>query len=93
MVQEFNALNSWIRGAPERNPSNRIIIDSLNVDLNDMSGLVERSVLPELWVQQPTNRLNHNMILIPIGTSRDSLRKCHQELAKSAVSFFARTCH
>ena len=76
-----NVLNSWIRGAPKRNTSTRIVWELLDVDLKDMSRL-ERSALYKHWVQQTASELNRRLlhVLNSYRAIRDSLRKCHQEL-------------
>ena len=79
--KKFNILNNWIKGAPKRITSTRIVPELLNADLKDMSGL-ERSGLHKHWVQQSTEELNRRFlhVLDSYRHIRDSLKKCHQEL-------------
>lgn len=79
--KKFNVLNSWINGAPKRSTSTRPVLDLLNADLKDMSGL-ERSSLHKHWIQQSTKELNRRLlhVLDSYRHIRDSLKKCHQEL-------------
>lgn len=79
--KKFNVLNSWLKGAPKRITSTRPVSELLNVDLKDMSG-IERSALHKYWVQQSTRELNRRFlhVLDSYRHTRDSLKKCHQEL-------------
>ena len=79
--KEFNALNSWIKGAPKRITSTRTVSKLLNADLNDMSGF-ERSALYKHWVQQNMKELNDRFLhfLDSYRQISDSLKKCHREL-------------
>ena len=79
--KRFNILNSWVNGAPKRTASTRQVPELLNMNLKEMSGL-ERLALHKYWVQQSTMELNRHFlhVLDSYRHTRDSLKKCHQEL-------------
>lgn len=79
--KRYSVLNSWIKGAPKRITSNRIVPELLLIDLKDMSGS-ERSTLHKDWVQQITKELNRRFIhaLESYQVIRDELKRYHQEL-------------
>lgn len=79
--KKFNVLNCWIKGAPKRISSTRIVSELVNADLSGMSGS-ERSALLRYWVQQSTNELNRRFLHV-IDSYRhikNSLKKYQQEL-------------
>lgn len=79
--KQFNVLNSWVRGAPNRLSSTRPVLELLNANLNNMSAL-ERSALRKYWVQKSTIELNRRFLHL-LDSYREitvSLQKCHQEL-------------
>ncbi|KAL8718888.1 MAG: hypothetical protein Q9225_004034 [Loekoesia sp. 1 TL-2023] len=79
--KKYNILNSWIKGAPKRITSTRTVPELIDINLQDMSG-VERSALHNHWIQESVMELNRRLLhlLDSYRHSRDSLKKCHQEL-------------
>ncbi|KAL8941651.1 MAG: hypothetical protein Q9216_002114 [Gyalolechia sp. 2 TL-2023] len=79
--KKFNALSSWIKGAPKRITSTRTISELTGSKLQEMSG-TERSALHKHWIEQSTvegqRRLLH--ILDSYRQVKDSLKRCHQEV-------------
>ena len=79
--RKYNALNSWIKGAPKRITSTRPVSELVAVNLNSMSGS-ERSALHRYWVQQSMIELNRRFLHVvdSYRHTRDSLQKCHREV-------------
>ncbi|KAL9027440.1 MAG: hypothetical protein Q9196_004037 [Gyalolechia fulgens] len=79
--KKFNALNSWLKGAPKRITSTRTVSQLSGVKLQEMSSH-ERSTLHRYWIEQSMAEGNRRLlhILDSYRQVKDSLKRCHQEV-------------
>ena len=79
--KRYNVLNSWLKGAPKRITSTRLVPELLNVKLSEISAS-ERSTLYQHWVQQSALELNRRLLhfLDSHRELRNSLKRVNQEI-------------
>ncbi|KAI4175839.1 MAG: hypothetical protein LQ343_001452 [Gyalolechia ehrenbergii] len=79
--KKFNALKSWIKGAPHRITSTRTVSELSSAKLQEMSRL-ERLALHRHWIEQSMAEGNRRLlhILDSYRQVKDSLKRCHQEV-------------